>query len=100
MTYSLVATQSFEDDLRRVLSFYSEMPNAAKKLLAELEKSCAVLLDMPELNAPMRFVSCGSFEYRRHLVEQYMLVYRIDGSKVYLLRLFHQSQDYERLLIG
>lgn len=100
MAYKVVVARSFENDLRKVLSCYAELPNAAKKLIAELEKAHSVLEEMPELNAPMRFVSEGSVEYRRYLVKQYSLVYRIEGDKVYLLRLFHQSQDYERVLAG
>jgi plasmid stabilization system protein ParE len=98
MAYKAIATRAFERDLNRILSYYSALPNAADELTVELEKAISVLIEMPELNAPMRFVSDSGRKYRRHLVKRYLVVYRVEGDVVYFARLFHQSQDYERYL--
>ena len=54
----------------------------------------------PQLNAISRKSAFTKLDLREQLVGNYVAVYRVDhaAQAVYLLHLFHQSQDFEHLL--
>ncbi|CDD76674.1 putative uncharacterized protein [Cryptobacterium sp. CAG:338] len=43
------------------------------------------------------YLSSGG--YREHLVGNYVIIYRIEGSLVILCRLFHQRRNYQQFVI-
>ena len=51
------------------------------------------------------YVSCNdphlkSLGYRKAVIRNYILIYKVDETEkiVYLMRLFHGRQDYEKLI--
>ena len=50
----------------------------------------------PAIKAVSKKPELRRLGYREYFGENYVIVYRVQEDAVYLLRLFHQSQDYER----
>lgn len=101
MAYRVVPTASFRAELDSVLAYLVEdlaSPSAAKKLHKGILKARELLSESPEMKGVSTKVMLGEHDFRELLVRNYMVVYHFDGEAVYLEHLFHQSQDYERLL--
>ncbi|MCD8119548.1 MAG: type II toxin-antitoxin system RelE/ParE family toxin [Lachnospiraceae bacterium] len=74
---------------------------AAKSVYEDAVETTAVLSTVAGSLAPCRSKELQKYGYkiinfRRH---QYLMVYRVSESIVYVEGIFHQKQDYENLLI-
>ena len=100
MAYEVIPTESFEREYDSIIRYHLEVlkaPQAASKLIDELDKAYVKLSDNPLLNAVSRKPVLEEFELREQLVRNYVIVYRVDGDLVYLEHMFHQTQDFECL---
>lgn len=98
MAYSFVATAAFERDYDEALAYlvYNlKSPQAATRLMDEMDASVEKLSDNPFLNAVSTKPTLMALEYREEFVTRYVMLYRVEGADVVAKRLFHMSQDYE-----
>lgn len=103
MAYDLIVTQAAHEDLEEALGYISgdlANPGAAVKLLGLVEDCYAQLRDFPMLYESCRDLRLQQLGYRKAVVGNYILVYHpIEAEKrVYILRLFYGSRDYEKLI--
>ncbi|MBQ9955220.1 MAG: type II toxin-antitoxin system RelE/ParE family toxin [Eggerthellaceae bacterium] len=96
--YSLVVTAAFErdyDDALAYLTYNLKSPQAATRLMDEMDKAFAQIAGNPLINAISRKPSLARLEYREQRAANYVLLYGIEGDDVVVKRLFHMSQAYE-----
>jgi len=71
-------------------------PRRAREFILDLREKCFGLSRMPE-----RFTLLDGFEdagIRRRVCGNYLILYRAEITGVEILRVFHGSMDYEKLL--
>lgn len=103
MAYKLIKTDSFQRDLDAVVAYIAlslENKVAAASLLDAVEKSCDGIERMPLMYEACRDPHLKELGYRKAVVHKYMIIYKVDSETeaVYLMRLFHGRQDYEKLI--
>lgn len=73
-------------------------PKAADAFMAEFERQLNLVCDTPELHGLSRIPELAAMGFRPMLVKRYVALYRFDGEKVVVAHIFHQTQDYARLV--
>ena len=100
MKYSVVFLAEAEGDLNNLFDYIADQSGAlrAQNYIGRIEAACAKLSSFPNKGAPRDDLLPGlrtlSFE-RRALV-----VYRVENTTVFVLRVFYGGRDYERELTG
>ncbi len=103
MAYKLIKTDSFQRDLDAVIGYIAlslENRIAAASLLDAVEKSYDGIERMPLMYEACHDPHLKELGYRKAAIRNYIMIYRADeGAKtVYILRMFHGRQDYEKLI--
>ncbi len=103
MNYNLVITKPAEKDLADILQYISKdlsAPKAANDLLDDILKC----YDNISLN-PLMYALCDndrlkSKKYRKAVIKNYIMLYRIDEEKqiIYIMRFIYGRRDYINLL--
>lgn len=90
-------TVAAEGDLEEIADHIAQdAPRRALSFVRELRQSALALADAPRA---FRFVPrYARFGVRRRLHGNYLILYRIEGDRVDILRIIHGARDYERLL--
>ena len=101
MACSVRVAQEAENDLGAIVDYLCNSlccPSAADELLEAYESFIDVVEGYPQaypLSADRHLASLG---YRKAQLKSYVALYRICGEDVVISRIFHQSQDYARLV--
>lgn len=103
MAYKLIKTDSFHRDLDAVIAYIAlslENRIAAASLLDAVEKSYDDIERMPLMYEACHDPHLKELGYRKAVIHNYIMIYRVDerAKTVYILRLFHGRQDYEKLI--
>ena len=101
MGYNVERTDAFEADLdatTRYLIGQLCSVQAAVSLYDAIEEAIVALGETPFIHALSRKPSLHEAACREHPVKNYVIVYRVVGDEVVFLRLFHQTQLYDRLI--
>jgi len=87
-------------DIVRYISHKLCNPMAAEKLSDEMIESAEKLTAFPYSNAVHYTIKPLEHEYRKLIVQNYILFYRIDEKekRVTIVRAIYASRDYENLL--
>lgn len=103
MAYKLLKTDAFQRDLDAVIRYITvslENKIAAASLLDAIEKSYDDLVNMP-----LKYEACHDpylkeLGYRKAVIRNYIMIYKVDSETqtVYIMRLFHGRQNYEKLI--
>jgi toxin ParE1/3/4 len=89
---SVAWTLPAREDLLKVIEYVvRHSPPAAERLLNRLENAAASLALAPERG---RIVPELGHPRRELIVQNYRLVYRVQGSEVQILRVIHGKQDF------
>ncbi len=73
-------------------------PDAARHFLDELEGLVSTLERTPEAFAILEEPRLGALGYRKIPFMNYIALFRVESDHVYITHLFHQCQDYARLV--
>ncbi|MBQ9022021.1 MAG: type II toxin-antitoxin system RelE/ParE family toxin [Eggerthellaceae bacterium] len=98
MGYSLVVAPEFEDDLDAIVDYHVNQlhaPKAAKTLLDELDMAIELVQQIPTINAVSQKPLLRELGYREQQVRKYVFLYRFDSETVFVMRMFHLTQDFE-----
>jgi plasmid stabilization system protein ParE len=103
MAYDLMKTDPFQQDLDAVIGYIAlilKNKPAAASLLDLIQKCYDEIERMPLMYEACRDPHLKSMGYRKAIIHNYVLVYKVDEErkKVYIMRFFHGSQDYEKLI--
>lgn len=101
MAYEVLWTESAERDRNRILEYLLydlSSPQAAAHFMDELDNVLDLIGTNPYLFALSREPRLQHLGYRVCHVMNYLLLYRVASDNVYIGRIFHQTQDYARLV--
>lgn len=98
MNYKLVFAPSFENDIDKTFEYISkslDAPKAAKKLMADINRSISFAAENPYMY-PLCFGRLSLLGYRKIVIKNYIAVYFIDENEktVNFLNLFYGRQNY------
>ncbi|WP_166079049.1 type II toxin-antitoxin system RelE/ParE family toxin [Xiamenia xianingshaonis] len=101
MAYKLVILDEAkreEQDIVDYLVNVLKSPQAAAHFLDELDYQLGLIADNPQLFALSRVPELAQRGYRTVQVNNYIMLYKTEGDLVIVAHLFHQIQDYARLV--
>lgn len=103
MAYELIITDAAHEDLDKALRYISERlsnPTAAANLLEKVAECYDQLEKYPFLYEACHDIRLQRMGYRKVPINNYVLVYHPakEEEKVYILRFFYGSRDYEKLI--
>ena len=103
MGYKLKVSKNAHKDLEDIVSYISNelsSPLAVANFLDELEKGYHAVVDNPFMYALCNDDRLRKEGYRKFLVKNYIVFYRIDESAavVYIVRVIYGRRDYGKLL--
>ena len=71
-------------------------PKAASDFADEFDRQAELVRENPELHALSRVPEAAVKGYRVFLAKRYVVLYEIDGNRVVIVHLFHQTQNYAK----
>ena len=103
MSYNVIISGEAHNDIDSVLDYIVNAlknPIAAKNLLGKIEEAYIDLADNPFMYAYCIDSRLQKDGYRKVVINNYVLVYRIDeaDNKVYVVRFFYGRQNYIELI--
>ena len=101
--YRLILTELAHSDLDQIVAYLAvhlANPTAAGHFLDQVERCYADLQSTPAMFAECHDPRLLNEHYRKALIMNYVLVYKIDEDTrtVTVYRFFYSRQDYDRLL--
>lgn len=96
MSLELVYSASALADLEAILTHVAlDSPRNARRWVSEIEMRCMLLCDFPELGVERSDLSPGLriFPYKRAVI-----AYRVQATRVRIVRVFYGGQDYSALM--
>lgn len=101
MAYSVHFAEEALADQANIVAYLVESlrnSNAARHFLGELEEIVFELEQTPSAFPRSREPRLKNLGYRKCLFMNYVALFRIDGDAVYITHIFHQNQDYAKLV--
>lgn len=101
MSYKLVVTKPAEKDLTDILQYISKdlsAPKAASDFLDEVLKCYDNISENPLMYAVCDNDRLKNKEYRKAIIKNYIMFYRIDENIIYIMRFIYGRRDYINLL--
>lgn len=97
--YTILPTASFKKELNEIVYYLKnklEEPKIAKRFYKNVIKNMNSLSFMPERYKRIEEVYNRKKNLRRMLVNNYVIIYEVkkDISQVFILHIFHGSQNY------
>ena len=101
MACDWVLTASAQADYRGIVSYLAgalDSPNAALSFVNEFDNQISIVCDTPEIHALSRMPELAGRGYRPFPINNYIALYRLEDARVVVHHIFHQTQDYARLV--
>ena len=101
MAYKVKLTKQAEDDYRAIVAYLIdtfESQQAARHFLNELENVITHLGEIPLAYSSVEEPRLRAMGYRKVPLMNYVLIFRIKDEQVYVIHIFHQQQDYAKLI--
>ena len=103
MAFNLFVTDAAQSDLADAVEYIAHRlgnPFAASKMLDQIEECYSQLKQFPMLYEQCRDSRLKAMGYRRVVIGNFILVYRVAEADqtVYILRFFYGGRDYEKLI--
>lgn len=84
-----------EDDLTEIVTYIAaERPSAAEALATKIERKLTLLSRHPYLGRIPPEEELINLGYRYAVVENYLVLYTIEGQTIYVHRILHGARDY------
>lgn len=99
MKYSLVVTEAAQFELEKIADYISDSlcnPIAAVNFLDKVKSCYTTLSETPLIYQVCENIGNGDKEYRKVVINNYLLIYRVDDNSktVYVLHFFYGRRDY------
>lgn len=101
MTCSYEMLEGAKSDFEAIVSYLrsaSDGPSAARSFVEEFEGQLQLVCENPGLYALSRMPELAVLGYRAALVGAYVMLYFLRDDTIYVAHVFHQRQDYARLV--
>ncbi len=101
MVYSVHFTNQALADQEGIAEYLAgslRNPSATRRFFDELDGAVSTLERMPEAFAISSEPRLGALGYRKILFMNYVALFKVKSRHVYIMHIFHQSQDYAKLI--
>ncbi len=101
MASKKVMLREAQREYRSIVAYLSNVldsKQAARAFMDEFDRQFQLVAENPLLHAVSRMPELAARGYRPMLVKNYVALYKVDGDAVVVAHIFHQSQDYARLV--
>ena len=101
MAYSVAIAAEAMRECEQIVSYLSgtlKSPRAAKGFADEFMSQIDSVRDNPELHTLSRMPELAAKGYRPLFIKSYVALYKVHDGAVVIAHIFHQSQDYARLI--
>ena len=101
MAYSYAFLEGAQRELDAILGYLVERSGStapASAFLDVLETKLTLVCDNPELYGLSRMPEISELGYRVFFVKRYVVLYFFRDECVFVAHVFHQRQDYARLI--
>lgn len=101
MAYSIHFVAEALVDQESIVHYLAETltnHEAAKHFVGELEEVVSLLEEMPGAFPFPNEPRLRTLGYQKALFMNYALLFRVEGEAVYIVRIFHQSQNYAKFV--
>ena len=101
MACRAVILESAAREYEEIVSYLADVlgsPGAAAGFADEFDRQLSLVRSSPEMHALSRMPELAARGYRVMLVGSYAALYKVDGDAVVVAHVFHQSQDYAKLV--
>ncbi len=101
MAFEVVILDEAQREYRQIVEYLARIlcsPQAAQSFMDSFEDIITLIAETPELFALSRMEELAAKGYRTALVKNYGMLYTIREDKVIIAHIFHQTQDYARLV--
>lgn len=97
--YEVILTKKAKRDLDSIYTYIAKNlkeENAAKRLMKTIQERVLILEDMPEGFSIVRFYNKKKYEYRKLVVNNFIVIYRIDNNSkmVYIVKIAYKGKNY------
>jgi len=101
MTYNVVILKSARYEYESIVGYLAQIlknPRAAGNFVAEFEYQLDLLREQPLLRPLSHIRELAARNYRSFPVNNYECLYKFGRETIYIAHVYHQSQDYARLV--
>ena len=101
MAYNVVIINSSRFEYVSMVGYLAQIlknPRAAGNFVAEFEYQLDLLREQPLLRPLSHIRELAARNYRSFPVNNYVCLYKFERETIYIAHVFHQSQDYARLV--
>lgn len=101
MAYKRRILEEAAREYRDIVSYLATVlccPDAARGFMDEFEYQLDFVCEMPELYGLSHLKELAVLGYHPMRVKNYVALYKIVGDVVVIAHVFHQSQDYAKLI--
>lgn len=101
--YTIHPTSTFKEELENIIRYIKynlKETITAKKIYRNIIDELSSLRYFPERNSKIINSNFNGRIIRRKLIKNYVIIYEVDNykNKVFILHIFHASQNYFNLL--
>lgn len=101
MAYRITIAAEAAREYEQIVSYLSGILNSkqtAQGFADEFARQVESVRANPEIHALSRMSELAARGYRPLLVNRYIALYKVVGEEVVIAHIFHQSQDYAKLV--
>jgi len=98
--FEVIWTKNAQFDLELIIEYIKiDNLNIAKKIFFEIKKECNDLYYFPQRKRIVpELQQIGILKYREIIHKRWRIIYKIDGTKVYILLMVDSSRNLEDVL--
>lgn len=101
MTYKVEILSEAQMEIREIVEYLAKVlknPQAAIGFIEEFQNQADLIRSNPEIFAVSRVVELAAKGYRAAFIKNYVMLYTVRYDTVFIAHIFHQRQDYFRLV--
>ncbi len=101
MACKKVILDEAQREYRTIASYLAEVlksPQAAANFMDTFDRQLSLIAETPEIFALSRVPELAARGYRTALANNYIMLYKVHEGMVVVAHVFHQTQDYARLV--
>lgn len=101
MTYRVEILDEAQRELKSIIEYLLNVlksPQAADNLLCEFDRQVDLIAPNPSVFAVSNLPELASKGYRTAHINNYIMLYTLRNDVIYIAHIFHQRQDYARLV--
>lgn len=101
MTYKLVITRETEREYEQIVAYLAKTlgsRQAASHFISSFAEKIELVRQNPKSYPPSHLPELAAQGYRSMAVMRYVALFKIKDGHVFITHIFHQSQDYARLV--